>query len=139
MSHGVTPEALMRYLDDELPPDERAAVERHIAGCSECAREVALYRTMGSELRRIGLQLQTETVWSGVSRRIAQPVGWALVIAGVLVWTAWGVYAWWTGPDSFVEKTAAGGVVIGLALLLTSALIDRLIDLRTDPYRRILR
>lgn len=139
MSHAISPETLMRYLDDELPVEERAAVEAHVRVCSECARELTLYREMGIEMRRGDLSIDNETVWSGVSHRIAQPVGWALLVAGSLVWIAWGAYAWWSEPEGFLVRVVAGAVVIGLLLLLTGALIDRLIEARTDPYRKILR
>ena len=39
--------------------------------------------------------------------------------------------------DAMWEKLANSAVIIGLLALLASALIDRWVDLRTDPYKEI--
>ena len=36
-------ERLMEYLDDVLPPELRAALDEHVAGCPRCAAFVASY------------------------------------------------------------------------------------------------
>lgn len=138
MNHPVNHEALMRYLDDELPTEEWTRVDAHVRECSECSREIAVFGAMSRDLRTLEAT-GMETVWHGVSRRVTQPVGWMLVVVGALVYVAWGVYSWWTGPDLLWEKLAGGALVLGLILLLSSAAIDRMIDLRTDPYRNVQR
>ena len=37
------------WLDDALPPDEAAALERHVAACADCRRDVE--RILSSEAR----------------------------------------------------------------------------------------
>lgn len=37
---------LTDYLDNALAPDERAIVEQHLAGCAECAAQVAKFRAL---------------------------------------------------------------------------------------------
>ena len=37
-------DVLMEYLEGELPPEGRAAVEAHVAGCPGCAAFMASYR-----------------------------------------------------------------------------------------------
>jgi hypothetical protein len=52
MSHDATPDPcpeemqtrLSRYVDGELPPDERAAVEEHVTSCVPCADLLSLFR-----------------------------------------------------------------------------------------------
>ena len=37
-------ELLMEYMEGALPPDVRAAIEAHVAGCPRCEAFVASYR-----------------------------------------------------------------------------------------------
>jgi hypothetical protein len=43
-------ELLFSYLDNELSPDERKAVDRHLVQCRDCAALLALYREMQESL-----------------------------------------------------------------------------------------
>ena len=36
-------ELLMEYLEGALPPDDRAAIEAHVAGCERCKAFIASY------------------------------------------------------------------------------------------------
>lgn len=44
-------ELLMDYLEDVLPPDVRAAVDAHVAGCPRCVAFIASYRATPRILR----------------------------------------------------------------------------------------
>ena len=44
-------ELLMDYLDGVLPPDVRAALDEHVAGCPRCAAFVESYRATPRILR----------------------------------------------------------------------------------------
>jgi anti-sigma factor RsiW len=44
-------ELLMDYLEDVLPPDVRAAVETHVAGCPRCVAFIDSYRATPRILR----------------------------------------------------------------------------------------
>ena len=37
-------ELLMEYLEGALPPDDRAAIEAHVAGCERCKAFIASYQ-----------------------------------------------------------------------------------------------
>src|SRR4051812_11381263 len=39
------------YYDGEATPDERAKVERHLAGCEDCRQVLAEYRAISGDLR----------------------------------------------------------------------------------------
>ncbi|HUE77889.1 MAG TPA: hypothetical protein VMM83_08110 [Longimicrobiales bacterium] len=60
-----------------------------------------------------------------------------LFLAGAAVWLTYAVYAYLTSAEAMWMKLATGAVVVGLAMLLLSALLDRLLDLKADPYREI--
>jgi anti-sigma factor RsiW len=43
---------LLAFLDGTLPPDRRAAVERHLASCQACSKEAAAMQDVGDRLSR---------------------------------------------------------------------------------------
>ena len=136
----ITHEELMRYLDGELPADRMRAVEQELESSTELRREYVLYSRMKADLGSLGEQMKsTSNVWGPVSRAIARPLGWILFVVGTGVWAAYAVYAYLTGADAMWEKLATSAVVVGLVMLLLSALLDRLTDLKSDPYREIQR
>lgn len=140
LNHAVSHEDLMRFLDDELPPDRRSSVAAHIEECTECKREITVFRAMKGELSHmLTVEPGTPSVWNRVNRRIMLPTAWGLLVAGAVALTVWGTWTWAMSPDNFWHKLMIGAVVVGLVLLLLSAIGDRLRDLRTDPYREIQR
>jgi len=140
VNHAVSHDDLMRLLDDELPPDRRAAVTEHLADCTECKREFVVFKAMKGEITTmLNVEPGLPSVWNRVNRRIMLPAAWVLLLAGTVALTIWGAWAWVTSPDTFWGKLIVGAVVVGLGLLLLSAIGDRLRDLRTDPYREIQR
>jgi anti-sigma factor RsiW len=72
---------LSEYLDDELPPDERAALDAHLARCAECAATLADLRRVVTRARALESAGPATDLWPGIARRIgagagsARPVG----------------------------------------------------------------
>ncbi len=129
---------LMAYLDGELAPDRVRAVEEALERSTELKRELMVFRAMKTDLRELGAGMKrTESVWTAVNRRLTRPVGWVLLVAGIAVWVAYGVYTYLTGGYALWEKVALSAVIIGMAILLLSAFVDRYQDLKTDPYKEI--
>ena len=138
--HPVAHEDLMRLLDGELATEEASRVETHVRGCTECARELAVYRLLTAELRgELDTRLPRVTVWPDVRRRLGRSLGWTLFLAGATMWVAWGLYAWLVSPEHLWLKLAEGAVFIGLAIVLGSVLREHYVSWRTDPYRHIQR
>lgn len=141
MSHEIDRETLMRYLDDELPPDGRKRVEAHLSGCTECRREVEMFRSMKRELAELpgggSPGRGGGSVWDAVSRRVARPVGWLLLVAGIVLWGGWAGWVFVTSEAALFEKLFTGAVVIGLALLLASVGWERYREWQDDPYREV--
>ena len=140
MSHEVSHETLTRWLDDELPPDERERVEDHLSRCTECRREAEIMNRMKEDLAELpgGDAARGETVWDGVNRRLTRPLGWILLVAGALGAVALGVADFLGGSGtSLWEKLATGAVVGGLGLLLASVGWERWKEWKTDPYRKV--
>ncbi len=53
MNCETTSRKLSAYLDDELPPPERQAVEQHLADCPLCRRQLAGLRALAGPLAQL--------------------------------------------------------------------------------------
>jgi anti-sigma factor RsiW len=134
----ITHDELMRYLDGELSPERSRAVEEALERSTELRREYTVFRRMKLDLQDMGTRMHTQrTVWERVNRELTRPIGWVLFVVGALVWVVYGVHSYLTGGEALWEKLATSAVVIGLGMLLLSALVDRWRDLKTDPYKEI--
>jgi anti-sigma factor RsiW len=129
---------LSAYLDGELPPEEVRAVEHHLDRCTECSRELALMRDLGGAMRSMEMQNRSRSVWEGVHRRLTQPIGWILILVGLVIWAALVVVAWWQA-DLTWEWVAMTGVGIGLLLLLAAIGHEQYREWRTTRYKDVQR
>ncbi len=142
MSHEVDRETLMRYLDDELSPERRERVEEHLSGCTECRREVEVFGRMKRDLAELpgpSAGRRDGSVWDAVSRRVARPLGWILLVVGAVLWGGWAAWVFVTSEVALFEKLFTGAVVIGMALLLASVGWERYREWQHDPYRDVQR
>jgi anti-sigma factor RsiW len=137
----ITHDDLMRFLDGELSPAEHARVEEAIAGSTELAREVGIFRAVKGGFRELSFHPGTyhRSVWDEVNQRLTQPIGWLLLTGGAAVWTAYGAYVFAVSPTDPWQKLATGAVVIGTLILLASVIWERYREWLTDPYRDIQR
>ena len=135
----VSMDELMRYLDCEMPPEERTRIEKELASSTELQRELAMYRNLKSGIQ--GLRFHPATyrvsVWDQVNTRINRPIGWILLVAGAVVWMSYGAYVFATSTISPWEKLGSGAVAIGILMLLASVIWERLREWETDPYRNV--
>ena len=130
----------MSFLDGEVTPERRAAIEVHLASSSELRREVAIFRAMKEELRDLSFVPPGDgSVWNPIRRRITMPVGSALVSAGVVAWLCYGAWVLVRSPGAILPKLATGAVAIGLLVLLADVIWERYKEYATDPYRDIYR
>lgn len=141
MAPRVTSEDLMRYLDGEMPPEERARMDTELAGSTELQRELAIFRAMKADFQGLSFHPAEyrESVWDRVNQRVTRPVGWLLVATGTAVWMSYGVYVFATSPSDPWEKLATGAVAIGILMLLASVIWDRYREWEHDPYRDVQR
>ena len=100
-------ERLSDYIDDELPPAERSAVEAHLETCRECSVELADLRQVVHRAHHLDDALPKRDLWPGIARQIgatplrAQPVRrrWSfsfpqLAAAAVVLMTLSGGTVW---------------------------------------------
>src|ERR1043165_7508834 len=80
----ITQEDLMRYLDGEMPPQERETLERELDQSTELRRALAISQAIQSDFRELSFApaLQGGSVWSHVHRRVTRPLGWIFLVSG---------------------------------------------------------
>lgn len=61
---------LSEYLDGELTPDERDAIERHLAGCDACAATLEELRRVVERARSLPPRAPAADLWGGIAERI---------------------------------------------------------------------
>jgi len=62
---------LSEYLDGELSPDERVAVERHLANCAECRDTLEQLRAVVATARSLADEPPAADLWPAIATRIA--------------------------------------------------------------------
>jgi anti-sigma factor RsiW len=141
MPERVTHEELMRFIDGELAPHEEARIAEAVGASTELQREIALFRAIRNDFLDLSFQFDNRhrSVWDDIDRRLTRPVGWILVIAGTVVWLAYGVFIFVVTPGNPWEKLASAAVVIGFVILLASVLVERYREWLHDPYRDVYR
>ncbi|MBA3259258.1 MAG: zf-HC2 domain-containing protein [Gemmatimonadales bacterium] len=61
---------LSDYLDGDLPPAERTALEAHLSGCAQCAEDLAGLRRVVTRARALEDRAPAGDLWQGVAARI---------------------------------------------------------------------
>ena len=62
------------YLEDDLPPESRLAIETHAGRCSGCAELLADLRRIGAEARALPALAPSRDLWTDIQSRIEAPV-----------------------------------------------------------------
>jgi hypothetical protein len=129
----------MRYLDGELPPGERALIEAEVERSTELRRELAVFQAMKNDLKELTFMPARggSSVWDQVSRRLARPLGWGFLAAGIVVWSVYATYLFITSSADIIEKLATSAIGIGILLLLATVIWERYKESLTDPYRDV--
>lgn len=131
----------MRYLDGEMSPEERSRVESELERSTELQREVAVYQNLKHEMQDLHFHpgSHQSSVWDKVNTHVNRPVGWIFMVAGLGIWMVYGTYVFTTSPVSVWEKLGTGGIAIGVLMLLTSVIWERIREFPTDPYKDVQR
>ncbi len=131
-------ESLMRYLDGEATAEERANIETRLHASSELQRELAIFRSIKSDLGDLSFTPRGRgSLWGRIRSRITLPIGWTLATGGFLAWLGYGVWAFLASPSAVPVKLATGAVAIGILVLLAHVIWDRCREYGSDPYRGV--
>jgi hypothetical protein len=68
--HDTWNDRLSEYLDDELEPRDRAALETHLAGCVECRTDLADLRAVVARAQSLTDTAPATNLWPGVEARL---------------------------------------------------------------------
>ena len=140
MTEQMSHESLMRYLDGEAAPEERARIDALVAESTELQRDLVLFRSMKNDLQSMTFGLARDrSVWGTVHRRIARPLGWILLSVGFLTWILYGSYLYIVSAIDAWEKLATSAIGLGILLLLGTVIYERRKEWLTDPYRNVYR
>jgi anti-sigma factor RsiW len=71
MAECTQHDQLMAYHDGELPPERRAAFERHLAECDSCARELRRLRALSGLVR----EFEVPPMPQGMMERLREALG----------------------------------------------------------------
>lgn len=116
---------LSGYLDDDLAPAERAAIDQHLASCAVCRSTLDDLRTLQVQARALATTTATPSadLWPGIAARLAGPREIAPMVDGAAPPAA-RVLPWYRRRVSVgvVELALAASLVaaIGGALLVTN-------------------
>ena len=80
-THQEWNDRLSEYVDGELEPAERAALEVHLAGCAECRTDLAGLRTVVSRAQSLVDRPPSGNLWPGVAARLTAPAQRASTLA----------------------------------------------------------
>ena len=135
-------ELMMASLDGEISSDDREDLERHLASCEACRREFRQLANLTGLVGAVRLPRPSEEemmkYWPSVYARIERGLGWGLLLTGVAIWVAYGVFAFLTDPmTEALTKLLVALPVVGLLMLLVSVIRERVHVSRTERYGRV--
>lgn len=127
------------YADGELDPTETARVAEHLSACTECARELALIRSLGGAMRAMVGNTKPRGVWDAVHRRISRPIGWLLVVVGVALWAALAGMEWYHSRELTLEWLAGSAFGIGIGLVAIGVAYEQYREWKETRYKDVSR
>lgn len=99
-NNHIAAEQLSAFFDGELPPGEATVVERHVAECAECLRELSAMEQTRRAVQMLPTPSASDALWGRIEDALpkkarviplfARPVQWWAVAAAVLVAVAIG-------------------------------------------------
>ena len=135
--------AAMAYVDGELAPAERRALEARFEDEPELAREVASLQRLNVLARHAVGPEPMDAEWARIARSPEQRglrfLAWLLVLAGALGLCAWAVFEVEMANIGLLPKLCVAALVVGLALFVALALRARAATAPYDPYTDVKR
>ena len=137
---------LMGYIDGELEPGQRRAVEEHLAVCVSCRSDELAYRRLGhvaeTTLTAEDGSVDTAAAWTSIYTRIERGVGWTLLWIGILLLSGFGLWQLFSefllnSEVPIVYRVGTGAFTLGALVLLVSFLREHLHKYGSERYREV--
>ncbi len=141
-------ELLAGYVDGELTPEERAAVDKALAEDPELRAELEEFQKLKEVTgmaQYADLPEQVwERYWESLYRKLERGAGWILLSLGAIILIGFGLFQAFRGlylnPDiPLWAKIGFTAAAAGLVILLVSFGRERYFAFKLDRYRRVLR
>jgi len=132
----------MRLLDGELERDEKNRYEEHVRDCDDCRRELKEMGRIVGLTDDLRLKPPDEEFWArywdNLYHRLERGTGFLLLIAGIVVLSAFAVYEAVTSPVFFTVKGLSIAVaLLGLIVVFLSVARERCHESKSDPYKGV--
>lgn len=133
------------YIDGELPPEQRALFEDHLASCGQCARDLAEFAKLKEELDMLKFKEPTDAeldrYWRSIYNRLERGIAWILFSVGAMVLLCYGgfklVEETIKNPEvGTLLKVGVLAAVFGTVILFVSLLRERLAVRKVDKYSK---
>ncbi len=134
---------LTGYIDEELTPEDRARLEKHLTGCEACRGELAALTGLKEELAMMDFveptDVELDAYWAGVYNRLERRLGWILLSVGAVALIAYGAFElvekFVRDPSvALILKVGVLAGILGLVILFVSILRERLAVSKADRY-----
>jgi predicted anti-sigma-YlaC factor YlaD len=139
---------MMGYLDNELDAEQRRTFEAHLAGCSDCRKEIEEFTKLKQITDDVTLVEPEDRLWQQywgrLYNRIERGIGWVIFsLAGILLI----IYGGFTAIEKLISdptvsvllKVGLLALLVGLAVLFVSVLRERIYFWSKDRYRDVRR
>ena len=148
MNHNCedTEALLSGYLDGELTQSDRQRVEVIVEDCQNCAQTLEDMKKLRGEIGGIEYEHMTEAERLKAAKdpvtEAGMNIGQMLVIGGFVIFYGTLIFFVLKGmladeDTPLFMKIGLPAIFIGMGILLTSVIIDRIKASKTDPYKDV--
>jgi anti-sigma factor RsiW len=141
-------EMIMGYLDNELGAEQKRELEKHLAGCAQCSKELEELRKLKEITEGVTLAEPEDRLWqqywASIYNRVERGLGWIIFsVAAILLI----IYGGFKATEEFVRdpsvelivKVGLVALIAGMAVLFVSVLRERLYFWKKDRYKDVRR
>ncbi len=138
---GFDERLISAFLDGELTQADGQRVRVHLEDCVHCRRLYDDLRAIREAAMTTRFTVPPDDQWDERPRTAASRtfrlLGWWLAVPWLVLVLGYGLWEAWRGAAGALDRVLVFGGIAAAALLLGSAVLDRLRDLRSDPYREV--